>query len=154
LKIKEQLENELKSLERELRVDLPREIGRAREHGDLKENAEYHAAKERQSFVNARVSQLKLRLGELSRIRVEDISKDKAGLGSLLKVLDLADDKEVHYEIVMAEEADPKIGKISITSPLGKGFMGRGVGEEVSIQVPSGMRSYEIVSLKTIHERE
>src|SRR5882672_7452813 len=107
LKVKEKLESELKSLERELRVELPREIKIALAMGDLRENAEYHAALERQSFVKARIGQLKVRLGELSEIRVEDISKDKVGLGSLFTVLDRKDDKRMSYEIVLSDEADP-----------------------------------------------
>jgi len=154
LKAKEKLESELKSLERELRIELPREIKIALAMGDLRENAEYHAALERQSFVKARIGQIKIRLGELSEIRVEDISKDKIGLGSLLTVLDLKEDKEISYEIVLSDEADPANGKISITSPLGRGFVGKEPGDEVTIQVPSGLRNYEILTLKTIHERE
>lgn len=154
MKAKEKLESELKSLERELRIELPREIKIALAMGDLRENAEYHAALERQSFVKARIGQIKIRLGELSEIRVEDISKDKIGLGSLLTVLDLKEDKEISYEIVLSDEADPANGKISITSPLGRGFVGKEPGDEVTIQVPSGLRNYEILTLKTIHERE
>lgn len=144
----------MKALERELRIELPQEIKRALAMGDLRENAEYHAALERQSFVKARIGQLRTRLGELSEIRIEDISRDKVGLGSLLKVLDTREDKEITYEIVLSDEADPANGKISITSPLGRGFTGREPGDEVSIQVPSGTRTYEILTLKTIHERE
>jgi len=153
LKVREKIEAELKSLERELRIELPQEIKKALAMGDLRENAEYHAALERQSFVKARIGQLKTRLGEVAQIRIEDISHDKVGLGSLLTVLDQKDDKEVAYEIVLSDEADPASGKISITSPLGRGFVGKEVGDEVKIQVPSGLRSYEILSLKTIHER-
>ncbi len=154
MKIKEKLASELKSLQRELRIELPQEIKRALSMGDLRENAEYHAALERQSFVKARIGQIQTRLGEISLIRREDISKDKAGLGSLLTVLDLSANKELSYDIVLPDEADPNTGKISITSPLGRGFAGREVGDEVSIQVPSGTRKYEILSLKTIHDRE
>jgi transcription elongation factor GreA len=153
LNVKEKLEAELKSLERELRIELPQEIKVALAMGDLRENAEYHAALERQSFVKARIGQLKTRLGEVSQIRVEEISRDRVGLGSLLTVLDLDEDKKLEYEIVLSDEADPASGKISITSPLGRGFTGHEVGEEVKIQVPSGLRTYEILSLKTIHER-
>src|SRR6267142_5415081 len=127
LKVKEKLEAELKSLERELRIELPQEIKRALAMGDLRENAEYHAALERQSFVRARIGQLKTRLGEVSQIRVEDIARDKVGLGSLFTVLDLNEDRQLEYEIVLSDEADPASGKISITSPLGRGFTGREV---------------------------
>jgi transcription elongation factor GreA len=153
LNLKEKLETELKTLERELRIELPQEIKKALAMGDLRENAEYHAALERQSYVKARIGQLRLRLQELSLIRVEDIPRDRIGLGSQFKVMDLDGDKEIRYELVLPEEADPSTGKVSITSPLGKGFQGRAVGEEVAIQVPSGRRTYEILDLKTIHDR-
>lgn len=154
LNLKNKLESELKDLERELRVELPQEIKKALAMGDLRENAEYHAALERQSYVKARIGQLRTRLGELALIRLDEIPRDRIGLGSIVKVLDLNEDKELSYEIVLADEADPAKGMISITSPLGKGFQGREVGDEVTIQVPSGRRIYEVLSLKTIHERE
>ena len=154
MKLKEKLENELKDLERELRVELPREIKRALAMGDLRENAEYHAALERQSYVKARIGQIRNRLGDLALIRLEEIPKDKVGLGSIVKVLDLDEDKEINYEFVLPDEADPPNGKVSINSPLGRGFSGRAVGDEVTIQVPSGRRTYEVISLQTIHERD
>lgn len=150
---KEKLETELKELEKELRIDLPREIKRALSMGDLRENAEYHAALERQSYVKARIGQVRSRLAEVSRVRLDEIPRDKVGLGSVIKVLDVDESKELSFEFVLSEEADPANGKISITSPLGRGLVGREVGEEVNIQVPSGRRTYEILSLRTIHDR-
>jgi transcription elongation factor GreA len=153
LNFKSKIEAELKGLERELRVDLPKEIKIALAMGDLRENAEYHAALERQSFVKARIAQLKNRMAELSNINLDEIPTGKIGLGSLAKVMDLDDDKELTYEFVLPEEADPAVGKISLQSPLGRGFSGKEEGDEVSIQVPSGRRNYEILSIRTIHER-
>ncbi len=154
MKLTAKLESDLKQLEKELRVDLPREIKRALAMGDLRENAEYHAALERQSFVKARIGQLQSRLAEIARIDPGEIPRDRIGLGSLVQVLDVDEDREITYEIVLPEEADPANGKVSVASPLGRGFKGRREGEELSIDVPSGRRSYEILSVKTIHERE
>jgi transcription elongation factor GreA len=151
---KANLETELKALERELRVELPKEIKRALAMGDLRENAEYQAALERQSFVRARIGQLKNRLADLSNIRLEDIPTDRIGLGSVARVLDLDEDKEISYEFVVPDAADPASGKISMSSPLGKGLSGHQVGDEVMIQVPSGQRTYEVLSLQTIHQRK
>lgn len=154
MNFKAKLESELKRLEHELRVELPKEIKRALAMGDLRENAEYQAALERQSFVKARIGQIKVRLAEVSTINVDDIAKGKIGLGSIAKVMDLDGDKEITYEFVLPEEADPVEGKISLSSPLGRGFSGREEGDEVSIQVPSGRKTYEVLEVKTIHERE
>ena len=122
--------------------------------GDLRENAEYHAALERQSFVKARIGQLKSRLAEISAINIDEIARDKIGLGTIAKVQDLETDKEVTYEFVLPEAADPSAGKISLSSPLGRGFSGKVAGDEVSIQVPSGRRTYEVLSIQTIHDRD
>jgi transcription elongation factor GreA len=154
MNLKDKLQNELKSLQRELRVELPREIKRALAMGDLRENAEYQAALERQSYVKARIGQVQTRLSEVAHIRLDEIPTDRIGLGSVAEVLDVDEEKELTYEFVFPDEADPAHGKISLASPLGRGFSGRQVGDEVSIQVPSGRRTYEILSLKTIHERK
>ena len=150
---KGKLASELKLLEHELRVELPKEIKKALAMGDLRENAEYHAALERQSFVKARIGQLKNRLAEISSINKDEIARDRIGLGSIAKVMDIDADKEVVYEFVLPEEADPANGKISLSSPLGRGFTGRVEGDEVTIQVPSGRRTYEVLSIQTIHDR-
>ncbi len=152
--LKEMLESELKVLERELKIEIPQAIKTAVAMGDLRENAEYHAALERQRFLQARTGQIKQRLAELSLVRFDQVPRDKIGLGSLFTVVDSEDGKEIRYEIVMEGMADPARGMISIASPLARGFVNRKVGDEVTISVPSGKRSYEITDLKTAHERE
>jgi len=151
--LKEIIQEELKVLERELRIELPQEIKKAVAMGDLRENAEYHAALERQRLVQSRVSQLSQRLSELSLIRYDQVPKDKIGLGSWLKALDVEEDKEVEFEIVMEGMGNPNEGKIAISSPLARGFVNKQAGDEVTISVPSGKKSYEIVEFKTVHER-
>ena len=154
MKAPEKLETELKSLEKELRIDLPKEIKKALAMGDLRENAEYHAALERQSYVKARIGQVRNRLAQISQINMNEIPHDRIGLGSRVEVLDVDEDREVTYEFVLPEEADPDHGKISLSSPIGRGFSGRREGDEISIAVPSGKRSYEILSIRTIHDAE
>ena len=149
--LKKKLQEEITALEHELRLELPREIARARALGDLSENAEYHAAKERQSFVDARLSQLKARHRELSMVDMTKIPRDRVGLGSQVVVLDLTKDEERTYNLVTSEEADVASGKISTSSPIGKGLLGKQVGDTVKIQIPGGMREMEVVSLTTIH---
>jgi transcription elongation factor GreA len=150
--LKKKLQDEINALEHELRNELPKEILRAREHGDLSENAEYHAAKERQSMVSARLGQLQARLREFSMIDMTKIPHDRVGLGSHVVVLDLSKDEELTYNLVTSEEADVVRGKISTSSPIAKGLMGKRVGDSVKIQIPGGMREMEIISLKTIHD--
>ncbi len=150
--LKKKLETEIAALENELRVELPREIHKARLHGDLSENAEYHAAKERQGMVNARLGQLRARLRELSMIDVTRIPRDRVGLGSTVIVLDLDKDEEVHYKLVTSEEADVAKGLISTSSPIGKGLVGKKVGDTVKVQIPGGTRELEILRLATIHD--
>ena len=147
------LQEEIAALENEFRIELPREILKARAHGDLKENAEYHAAKERQGMVNARLNQLNARLRALSMIDMSKIPHDRAGLGSTVVVLDLDKDEKVRYKLVTTEDADAKNGMISTTSPIGKGLLGKQVGDSVKIQIPGGMREMEIVELITIHQQ-
>lgn len=150
--LKKKLEEEISALEIELRIDLPREISKARAHGDLSENAEYHAAKERQGIVNARLGQLRARLRELSMIDVSRLPRDRVGLGSSVTVLDLTKDEEVTYKLVTSEEADVAKGRISTTSPIGKALLGKQVGDEVKVQIPGGIRELEIIQLTTIHD--
>lgn len=152
MEIKKKLQNEIATLEHELRTELPREILRAREHGDLSENAEYHAAKERQGFVNARLGQLKKRLAEMSMVDLTRIPRDRVGLGSVVVVLDVKKDEEVTYNLVTSEEADAGSGRISTSSPIGRGLIGKEVGDSVKIQIPGGMKEFEIVKLTTIHD--
>src|SRR5918998_90323 len=139
--LKKKLQDEVAALEYELRNELPKEILKARAHGDLRENAEFHAAKERQRFVDARLSQLKQRLGEVSLVDVTKIPRDKVGLGSTVVVLDIDKDEEVTYKLVTSEEADASKGCISTNSPIGRSLVGRQVGDEVKVAVPGGNRS-------------
>ena len=150
--LKKKLEEEIAALENELRIQLPREISKARAHGDLSENAEYHAAKERQGMVNARLGQLRGRLRELSMIDMSRIPRDRVGLGSSVTVLDLAKEEEITYQLVTSEEADVAKGRISTTSPIGRGLLGKQVGETVKVQIPGGIREMEIIQLVTIHD--
>jgi len=150
--IKKKLQDEITVLEYELHVELPKEILKARAHGDLSENAEYHAAKERQGFVNARLSQLRQRLAEISMIDFSKIPHGKAGLGSTVVVLDTKRDEEVTYSLVTTEEADAANGKISTTSPIGRALLGKEVGDVARVQSPGGLKELEILKLTTIHD--
>ena len=147
------LEEELKMLERELTVELPREIKTAVAMGDLRENAEYHAALDRQRFVRARIGQLRTRLSELGTMNLGRIPKDRIGLGSTVVLVDLEIDTEITYELVIPEMADLDKGLVSIASPIGRGLIGRKDGETVTIEIPSGTKRFEILELKTIHEK-
>jgi len=150
--LKKKLEEEIAALDIELRIDLPREIAKARAHGDLSENAEYHAAKERQGMVNARLGQLRARLRELSMIDMSRIPRDRVGLGSSVTVLDLTKEEEVTYRLVTSEEANVNEGRISTSSPIGRGLLGKQVGDTVKVQIPGGVREMEIIQLVTIHD--
>ena len=146
------LKDEIKTLEEEFHVHLPKEIKTAREHGDLSENAEYHAAKERQGYVNARLGQLRKRLAELSMINFDKIPHGKVSLGSEVHLYDADKEEEVVYRLVMSEEADAQKGRISTTSPIGKALMGKQDGDEIEVQTPSGRREFEITKLLTMHD--
>jgi transcription elongation factor GreA len=150
--LKKKIQDEITALEYELRNELPKEILKARAHGDLSENAEYHAAKERQSYVNARLGQLQSRLREFSMVDVSKIPRDRVGLGSSVVVLDIDKDEEQTYNLVTSEEADVAKGKISTSSPIGKGLLGKKVGDTVKFQIPGGSREMEILGLTTIHD--
>jgi len=152
LDIKKKLEEEIAALEYELRNELPKEILKARLHGDLSENAEYHAAKERQGLVNARLGQLQKRLSEFAMIDLTKIPRDRVGLGSRVVVLDLTKDEQIVYHIVTSEEADAANGRISTGSPIGRALLGKGVGDSVKLQVPGGAREMEILEFQTMHE--
>ena len=151
-KIKQKLLEEIDQLSHELNVDLPKEIAVARAHGDLSENAEYKYAKERQGFVNARIGQLKKRLGDLGMLNLTNIPKDRAGYGSRLTVLDMQRDVQIEYKLVSTEEADAEKGLISTTSPIGKALLNRKVGDEIEVATPAGKKEFEVVRLTTIHE--
>ena len=150
--LKKKLHDEITALEYELRNELPKEILKARAHGDLKENAEFHAAKERQRFVDARLGQLKQRLADFAMVDLSKIPKDKVGLGSQVVVFDTQKDEEITYKLVTSEEADANSGLISTGSPIGRGLLGKKVGDEVKISIPGGLRELEILKLTTIHD--
>jgi len=152
--IKKKLQDEIATLEYELHVELPREILKARAHGDLSENAEYHAAKDRQGFVNARLNQLKKRLAEMSMVDFSKIPHGKVGLGSKVVVMDSKRDEEVTYRLVTSEEADAANGRISTTSPIGRALLGKEEGDVVKVQSPGGLKELEILKLTTIHEAD
>lgn len=150
--LKKKIQDEITALEYELRNELPKEILKARAHGDLRENAEFHAAKERQRFVDSRLSQLAGRLAELNMIDLSRIPRDRVGLGSRVLVLDLTKDEEIRYKLVTSEEANVAEGLISTSSPIGKGLLGKKVGDEVAISIPGGQRKMEILEVVTIHD--
>jgi len=150
--IKKKLQEEVAALEYELRNELPKEILKARAHGDLSENAEYHAAKDRQGLVNARLNQLKKRLADMSMVNFDKIPHGKVGLGSIVVVLDTKRDEEVTYTLVTSEEADAANGKISTTSPIGRALLGKEVGDVARVQSPGGVKEMEILKLTTIHD--
>src|SRR5436853_3799954 len=143
--LKKKLQEEIAVLEYELRNELPKEILKARAHGDLSENAEYHAAKDRQGYVNARLNQLKRRLAEMSMIDFSKIPHGKVGLGSTVVVLDVKREEEITYNLVTSEEADAANGKISTTSPIGRALLNKQVGDEVKVQSPGGLKEFEIL---------
>lgn len=149
----QRLEQELRSLEREFRHELPKEIKRALAMGDLRENAEYHAALERQSYVKAKIGQIRKRLSEIAMIKVDSLPRDRIALGSTVLLRDLDENREVRYQLVFPDDADPASGLVSVTSPIGRGLAGRQEGDEVTIRVPSGLKRFEIVSLKTVHDQ-
>ena len=150
--LKKRLQGEIPQLEYELKVHLPKEILKAREHGDLRENAEYKAAKERQSFLQARVAQLHRRLAAINMVNLDRIPRDKVGLGSIVTVVPEGGEETV-FEIVVPEDADPTIGRISPSSPIGKCLLGHEEGDSVEVKVPSGQRTYEIRKLVTMHDQ-
>ena len=144
-------EDEIAALDRELKVELPKEIKRARELGDLRENAEYAAAKERQRLVEARISMLKKRVSEIALINVDRIPTDRAGFGSRVHVIESTGEKMV-FQLVMPEDADAAKGLVSTTSPIGRAFLNREEGDTVKVATPGGAREFEIVKLLTIHD--
>ncbi len=152
--IVKKLQDEIQALERELNHELPAELKRARALGDLSENAEYIMAKQRQEIVNARLAQLKKRLADLSLVNMSNIPKDRIAFGSRVVLYDMDRDSEVEYRLVTTEEADFARGLISTTSPIGRGLMGKKVGDTVKISTPAGgTREFEVKEMQTIHER-
>src|SRR6187551_159044 len=153
-KVKKKLKDELDSLEEELHFKLPKEIQKAREFGDLRENAEYKAALERQSIVQARIMQVRKRLGEVESIDISKIPTDRAAYGSTVVLYDLEKDEKVTYRLVTSEESDPENGLISTVSPIGQALMGCEEGDEIKVKTPTGWRNFEVARLTTIHDQD
>ena len=151
-KIKQKLQEEIDHLSHELNVDLPKEIAVARAHGDLSENAEYKYAKERQSYVNLKITHLKRRMGDLGMLNLSNIPTDRSGFGSRVVVKDLTRNVEIEYKLVSSEEADVEKGLLSTTSPIGKALLNRKVGDEVEVTTPAGKKEFEVLRLVTIHD--
>src|SRR5690242_4604799 len=149
--IRKKLQDEMNALEHELVHELPKEIKKAAALGDLSENAEYHMAKQRQEYLKARVRQLGKRLADLSMVNMNNIPKDKVGLGSTVKVYDSTKEEEVEYNLVTSEESDVAAGKISTTSPIGRALLNKKVGDTAMVVTPNGKRELEILTLVTIH---
>ena len=150
--IKRRIEEEIKQLEYELTNELPKEIKKAVAMGDLSENAEYHMAKQRQEFVNARLGQLKKRMGELALVNLSNIPKDRVAFGSTVRVYDATKGEELEYKLVTSEESDVSKGLISTTSPIGRGLIGKRVGDTATVVSPNGNRELEILKLTTVHD--
>ena len=152
-KLLKRFEDEIGALERELKMELPKEIQRARELGDLRENAEYQAAKERQTYVNARIAMLKRRMSEIALMNLDRIPHDRAGFGSTVH-LRAENGDTVIYQLVMPEEADAEKGLISTSSPIGRAILNKEEGDEIKVITPNGRREFELIKLITIHDAE
>jgi len=152
--IRKKLQEEIETLEHELQHELPKELKKAVAMGDLSENAEYHMAKQRQEYVRARLGQLKKRMADLSLINLNNIPKDKAGLGSKVKVYDSSKETEIEYQLVTSEESDVTKGLISTTSPIGRALINKKVGDTATVVTPNGNRELEVLSLTTIHDEQ
>ena len=152
LPILKQLKEELQKVDRELRIDVPKELQKAAAHGDFRENSEYEAAKQRQSYLQARVAHLNSRINLLSSLKLENIPKDTVGFGSRVHLLDVNSGGEVVYELVTPEEVDPRNGKISVSSPIGKALLNKATSDEVTISLPTGVKEYSITEIHTLHD--
>jgi transcription elongation factor GreA len=150
--IKKKLQEEIRKLEHELAHELPAEIKKAASLGDLSENAEYHMAKQRQEFVNARLGQFKKRMAELSLVNLANIPHDRVAFGSTVLVYDTSKDEKIEYKLVTSEESDVNKGLISTTSPIGRSLIGKQVGDMAMVVTPNGKRELEILKLTTIHD--
>ena len=154
LPIAKKLRADLEEMDREFRIELPRLIREAAAQGDLSDNAEYQAAKQRQEFVKARIVHLKERLSALSMINITNLPRDRVGFGSVVTLEDQESGEEKKFRIVHPEEVDPSQGKISLRSPVGQALAGREEGDEVTIRAPGGSREYTVSSLITLHDIE
>ena len=150
--IKKKLEDEIRQLEHELAHELPQEIKKAASLGDLSENAEYHMAKQRQEFVNARLGQIKARRAELALVNFANIPHDRVAFGSRVTVFDSTKDEEIEYKLVTSEDSDVNLGLISTTSPIGRALVGKQAGDMAVVVTPSGNREMEILRFTTIHD--
>jgi transcription elongation factor GreA len=152
LPIIDKLEEELKKVTRELRVDVPLELKKAAAHGDLRENSEYEAAKHRQSYLQARAGHLSQRIQALSSLKLEDIPRDAVAFGAKVVLEDMDTGDKVSYELVTPEEVDPRKGRISVSSPIGRALLHKKVGEDVQVTLPAGAKEYAVVGLRTLHD--
>ena len=152
LPVVKRLRKEVETLKRELNVELPKELERARAHGDLSENAEWAMAKKRQEFLRARLNNLEARVAELSMINIESIPRDTVGLGSKVELEDLDEGGRAEYEIVVPEEVDGAQNRISLSSPLGKALIGKASDDDIEVETPKGKRSYLVRKLVTLHD--
>jgi transcription elongation factor GreA len=151
-RILKRFQDEIAALDRELHVELPKEIQRARELGDLRENAEYKAAKERQEIVNARIAMLKKRMGEIAMMNLDRVPRDKAGFGSTVHLKPDTGGETIVYQLVMPEEADAEKGMISTSSPIGRAILNKEEGDAIDVVTPNGRKSFELIKLITIHD--
>jgi len=151
LPVIKRLRKEAENIKRELTIDLPKELERARAHGDLSENAEWAMAKQRQEFLRARLGNMEARIAELAMINLESIPRDTVGLGSRVELEDLNEGGKIEYEIVVPEEVDGSQNRISLSSPLGRALIGKAQDDDIEAQTPKGKRAYVIVRLVTIH---
>jgi transcription elongation factor GreA len=151
---RKKLEEEIQALEKELREELPKALKLAAALGDLSENADYSAARERQDFVRVRLGQLKQRLGDLSLVNFDKIPRDRISLGSTVVLLDVDKNEEVTYRLVTSEDADVTKGLISTTSPIGKSLLNKKENDEVEVKIPSGSRTFEILRFTTLHDKK
>jgi len=152
LPIVKQLREELQKVEKELRIDIPKELRKAAAHGDFRENAEYEAAKQRQSYLQARVAHLMTRINSLVSLKLDNIPRDAAGFGSRVHLKDLNTGEAVIYELVTPEEVDPRNGKISASSPIGRALLNKAPGDEITINLPSGVKEYAVTEVYTLHD--
>ncbi|MBI2828835.1 MAG: transcription elongation factor GreA [Acidobacteria bacterium] len=152
-RILKRFSDQIAALERELRFELPKEIQRAREHGDLRENAEYKAARERQGILNTQIAMLKKRVGEISMMNLDRIPRDRAGFGSTVHLRG-ANGDTIIYQLVMPEDADADKGMISTSSPIGRAILNKEEGDEIKVTTPNGVRRFELVKVTTIHDEE
>ena len=150
--IRKRLEEEIQALEKELREELPRALKTAASQGDLSENADYQAARERQDFVRVRLGHLKQRVADLSMINFDKIPRDRISLGSRVVLLDVDRNEEITYKLVTSEDANAPEGLISTTSPIGRSLLNKREGDTVEAKIPSGTRTFEVISFTTMHD--